>query len=252
MGEGNSTRVRTNRLPWDSEFLGLEVYRVAASAPDAAAVKTALSSVAAAGGRLAYVTCAEAFEGPLDGPSGPVVLVDEKRTYARPLPAEAIALAPLPDVPWVELAAPSAVSAADAVRLEELAVAAGVHSRFRVDPSFPTERFEEMYRIWMRRSLAGELADAVLMIGATGAIDAMVTVQCQGDDAVIGLLAVDAAQRGRGLGSALVQAVLRWGCVRALHRARVVTQGANREACKLYEGSGYLCVDRLFYYHAWL
>ena len=252
MDQDNSTRVLTTRLPWDSDFLGLDVYRVEASAPDVAAVKTALSAVAAAGGRLAYVTCVEAFAGALDGPSGPVALVDEKRIYARALLAEADTLAPPPHVPWVELAAPSVVSAADAARLEELAVAAGVHSRFRVDPSFPRERFEEMYRIWMRRSLAGELADAVLKIGARGAIDAMVTVQRQGDDAVIGLLAVDAAQRGRGLGSALVQAVLRWGCARALHRARVVTQGANREACKLYEGSGYLCVDRLFYYHAWL
>ena len=47
--------------------------------------------------------------------------------------------------------------------LVELAIASGEYSRFRLDPRLNDERFVAMYRHWIDRSVARELADAVLV-----------------------------------------------------------------------------------------
>ena len=68
----------------------------------------------------------------------------------------------------------------------------------------------------------------------------------------IGLLAVDATARGRGVGRSLVRAahsaMIRRGCT----QASVATQQANVGACALYESAGYAIrqVERV--YHLWL
>ena len=120
--------------------------------------------------------------------------------------------------------------------LTELAIAAGKYSRFNVDPAFPREKFQAMYRLWIERSVRGELADAVL-VAATDPTDneeqvqsdpaGMITVAESGGVAQIGLIAVAGTMRGRGIGSALIDAAHRWMQSRGACEARVVTQLDN-------------------------
>ncbi len=147
--------------------------------------------------------------------------------------------------------------AAESSELEGLALIAGTHSRFRTDPRFPPDRFEAMYRTWARRSVTGEIADAVLVSRmGTEHIAGMVTVTLKADEedhcGSIGLLAVKACCRGKGHGSSLVNAALDFLRSRRHTKCKVVTQASNREACRLYERNGYQVARRDDQFHFWL
>jgi dTDP-4-amino-4,6-dideoxy-D-galactose acyltransferase len=183
-------------------------------------------------------------------------LVDRKATFVRALasaPAEFDSPRPT-DPAVIDYPAQTASSA-----LVELAIASGQYSRFHVDRGFRPERFEAMYRVWIERSVAGELADVVLVapLGARGRADGeplagMITLSESQGVATIGLVAVAAAARQQGIGSALLRAAHRWMRSRQAHTARVVTQLANLPACRLYERSAYQLASVQHYFHFWL
>jgi ribosomal protein S18 acetylase RimI-like enzyme len=181
-------------------------------------------------------------------------LVDRKATFSKTLPGvNPRGEPPRPtDPPVIEYTSPTVSSA-----LSELAVAAGAYSRFRVDPRIPQERFEAMYRVWIERSVAGELADVVLVVPVdqkrdrTEQLSGMISLSQSGGVASIGLVAVAATMRGRGIGSALMRAAHGWMRDRGAQEARVVTQSANVGACRLYERSGYRLSRVQPYFHFW-
>jgi ribosomal protein S18 acetylase RimI-like enzyme len=79
-------------------------------------------------------------------------------------------------------------------------------------------------------------------------------ISCYGiEDEVsqIGLLAIDAPARGQGLGTRLVNAALSWSSTCSYKRIRVVTQGRNNSAVKLYDRCGFERVRREWWYHRW-
>jgi dTDP-4-amino-4,6-dideoxy-D-galactose acyltransferase len=123
--------------------------------------------------------------------------------------------------------------------LFELARDAGRYSRFRIDPKVPKGVFERIYDAWITNSINGTIADEVLVIRDGAAVSGLVTVGVKNGRADIGLLAVRVQARGRGLGRALVEASHDWAATRAISEAQVVTQGANVEACRLYEACGF-------------
>jgi dTDP-4-amino-4,6-dideoxy-D-galactose acyltransferase len=180
-------------------------------------------------------------------------LVDRKATFTRSLAPTSAA--------HVHAGRPAVVpfrGSTPTPALVELALAAGAYSRFRVDPRIPAVRFESMYRQWIERSVAGQLADVVLVAAPEGDEDraerplGMITLAESGGVASIGLVAVAAEARGRGVGSALVQAAHEWMRARGAAQARVVTQLANAPACRLYERAGYDLTRVQPYYHFWL
>jgi ribosomal protein S18 acetylase RimI-like enzyme len=80
----------------------------------------------------------------------------------------------------------------------------------------------------------------------------MLTVACRDGAGSIGLFAVDAAARGRGIGKALLQDGKRWFLAHGCATAWVVTQGDNLPALHAYRQAGY-CVKRTtFVHHLWL
>ena len=182
-------------------------------------------------------------------------LVDRKATFHRLLQAEETGHDPAPaDRCRVEPYGEPRPSPA----LDELAISAGVFSRFRVDRRLPQEKFESMYRRWIERSVSGELADAVLVATVADRDDApqdslagMVTLSEAEGIGSIGLIAVAGAHRGLGIGSRLMHAAHQWMRDRDAHEATVVTQMANAPACRLYERFGYRVSRLQHYYHFW-
>ncbi len=139
-------------------------------------------------------------------------------------------------------------------RLLALGIAAGAHSRFGRDDRVPRDRFEAMYRIWIERSVRGELADAVLVATLPGADRepaGLVTLRQYGQESHIGLVVVLDSARGQGLGSCLMKAAHRWMAARGVLRSHVVTQLTNEPACKLYRRSGYGLHEVKHVYHFW-
>jgi GNAT superfamily N-acetyltransferase len=139
--------------------------------------------------------------------------------------------------------------------LQELAVLAGTHSRFHVDPRIPVDRFESLYRIWVDRSTRRELADIVFVATSSGCVRekvGFITVQKTGDSGKIGLIAVHPRHRGRGIGSLLMGKAHEWMREHGLCRAGVVTQTGNIPACRLYARCGYMPVNVQAWFHFWL
>ena len=246
-------------LAWDSEFFGFPTARILPPRLGATGLEVILEEMRSAGVVLAYWAA-----DPLD-PSSDIAAeahggfpADDRITFVRDLgnspPAQAVHALPFFIAPLAE---------ADKARwkepLAELGLRSGMHSRFRADPRFPPEAFRRLYAEWLRKSLTGERADAVLVasrpagLGEDGPeVQGLVTVTARGGEGDIGLLAIAEGCEGRGLGTALATAALEWFFHAGCGRARVVTQGRNKGACRVYAKAGFGVERREEVHHFWL
>lgn len=231
---------------WDTGFFGYPVGVLTLTSEED--VQQEVAAARQEGYRLLY-----AFIPPHDGPAGAAVeaaggrLVDEKVTLGWSARC-ATSLAPVERAPAIV----SGRGCAATSELEALAQASGEQSRFRLDPGFGDGAFERLYGLWLRNSLSGALARDVLLIdGPTGPVG-LLTLRDSGERAVIGLLAVEQAVRGQGLGGHLLRAAqdlaVQWG----KSALDVATQAANAGALRLYLSAGFVVQERVSVYHLWL
>ena len=149
--------------------------------------------------------------------------------------------------------------------LKELAVESGVYSRFNTDESLSKEGFRAMFTMWLSNSLNRSLADEVFVIhdrlaggGGSGEEElGFITVKKTTANIVnIGLLAVSASHRRKGLAHALLSRAVLWALEEVggdpAAMLTVVTQGSNRPACECYEKFGLSLSSVQDIYHCWL
>jgi dTDP-4-amino-4,6-dideoxy-D-galactose acyltransferase len=251
------------RLEWDSVHFGFQVGRITGDVSDTE-LEAALVQSRNRTFRLVYWATAPDRQAPaqllaeFDGR-----LVDRKVTFARALRADEVAASS--GGPTIVHYGKREISD----ELTDLSIAAGEYSRFAVDPRIPRDRFEEMYRIWIAASVCGEMAGTVLIArdplaegpakapklpnksSAAEEIAGMITIKVTGGVGNIGLIAVAESQRGRGIGSRLIDAAHRWMIDHGANKATVVTQSANVPACALYRRAGYTIEHAENYYHFW-
>ncbi len=244
------------RLDWESGHFQLEAAQLSPADLDESALTAALCHARADRVRLVVWPAAagRAISARLLSEFGGT-LVDRKLTFGRSLTTvaevEPHSAAEIHVVPYAGRSVSN--------DLYEVALASGVYSRFKVEAHFAAEKFAAMYRVWIERSVRGELAGAVLVAhqpshanGGEPSLAGMVTVSQADGAGSIGLIAVAPAARGLGVGSGLIAAAHRWMQAAGATEARVVTQGANLPACRLYERAGYRVVREQPYYHFWL
>ena len=242
-------------LAWDTKFLGFPVARLAARHLLAAELLALVEQQRAAGTRLLYL-----LADPADAETAAAVrragarLLDRRVTFGQEIGPP---LAASTDQPAAASARSAAVRVAAATvftpGLEALAWQSGEFSRFRLDERFAPHVFHDLYSQWLRASLAGELARVVFAAGRPNGEEAgLLTLGEEAGTASIGLLAVAAAVRGRGVGRQLVAAARQqaqaWGCT----RLTVVTQRDNGPACGFYAACGFVPVREEHVYHLWL
>jgi len=233
-------------LEWDSAFFGFPVARILTTKAHSLQLGRILSKLRQRVALAYWMTDGGDLESAAAAKSHGGVLVDRKITYVMNLASGGEA-------------APEAGIVCEYVEgtsnsfLEDLAIQSGEHSRFNVDQKIPKDRFEEMYRIWMRRSVSRELADKVLVVRGEGdSISAMITVGDKNGQGDIGLVAVDSRWRGRGYGTALMLASRRYFVSKGYKYSQVVTQADNVAACALYRKSGYVVEKVENVFHFWL
>jgi dTDP-4-amino-4,6-dideoxy-D-galactose acyltransferase len=229
-------------LPWDSDFLGFTVGKLNISKLNKEQLRSALKRFWESGGKLVYWS-----SDPNDNTSKEAAsfnngsLVDIKTTYTiqmnQLLSAHGDA----------ELYCGSA----DDPGLEALALQAGEYSRFKLDNRMPKDAYVRLYSLWMRKSILGERADAVLVRRDSNRILAVITVTAQAERGTIELLAVDSQVRNQGLGHDIILSSFAWFKEHGCKQVRVDTQSANEAACRLYERSGFTVELREAYYHFW-
>jgi dTDP-4-amino-4,6-dideoxy-D-galactose acyltransferase len=236
---------RFELLDWDSAFFGFPVARISPDVTADAALPAALQALRARGVRLAYWFCAPDAARAAHARALGGTPVGTRAVYRRALVAADA------DAPAAGVARYARREASDA--LVDLAQQAGGLSRFAIDPAMPSGTAQRLFRIWIERSVRGEIADAVYVAqGPDGTLAGMIATSRQGERGVIGLVAVGAASRGAGLGQALVAAAHRHFVSGGLREAEVVTQGENDAACRLYARAGYRLAVAQAVFHFWL
>lgn len=236
------------RLAWDSRTFGFEIGRLTGDpvAISESTWATALEEARLAGMQLVYGECrpnlplGDEFLAAFGGTRVAVAVV-----YGGDLSD----LAVRPSQVVIRGLAPDAPCDADLIRLS---LAAGAHSRFRVDPQFPRAGFETLFRQWIERSVRREIAGVVFVAIVEGLTAGLVTADVRGGVGRIGLIAVDSAMQGRGVGRGLMLAATRWMADNGATRLEVGTQQENTQACAFYESLGLRAISVRATYHFWL
>jgi ribosomal protein S18 acetylase RimI-like enzyme len=140
----------------------------------------------------------------------------------------------------------------DIAVLESIARESHRDSRFYADGGFPISKCDEMYAIWINNSCNGS-ASAVLVPDVGNGAEGYLTIHFEESTRIaqIGLVAVHPQCRSRGIGRALMSGALDWLAEHQGSFAKVVTQGRNIPAMRLYEGFEFLMQEVNLTYHRW-
>ena len=146
-------------------------------------------------------------------------LVDIRVTYERALDDLATALS-------ARLAGIREARPEDVERLKQITGRNFADSRFYADPHFQPSQCDALYATWIERSFNG-YADRVLVAERNGTVVGYVTCNLADRTGNIGLIAVDAAARGEGVGRRLVISALHYFREQGMTGTTVVTQARN-------------------------
>ena len=139
----------------------------------------------------------------------------------------------------------------DIEALAAVAEASYTDSRFFVDKRFPEARCRELYRIWLERSF-DDYADDVQVAVDDGRPVGFVTCKVATPEVgEIGLVGVDSACRGRGIGRLVTNDAMRWFAEAGVKTVTVPTQGRNLGAQRLYQSCGFRTASIQLWYHRW-
>jgi dTDP-4-amino-4,6-dideoxy-D-galactose acyltransferase len=232
-------------LDWDTRFFGFPVGKILPGRMSGADLRRAVSRAGQEGFRLLYWAAKPEPGNAEAATEAGGLLMDRKRVYVHDL--QQLHASDLV-VNWFIESYRKTLPDAD---MEALALAAGEHSRFRRDPRFGEEAFRRLYLTWIRNSVNRSFAEEVLFIEDFGVKRALLTIGLHMGRPDIGLLATEAAYRGRGMAGDLVRASLVWAINRDYREAQVTTQAENKGACAFYEAMGYTLEREDWIYHFW-
>lgn len=135
-------------------------------------------------------------------------------------------------------------------QLIDLAIECGIYSRFNIDPKIGREKYEELYTQWLHKSISRAIADEVFVYKEGKEILGFITIGQKDNRATPGILAVDKNHRGKGIGSALINAAENYYS-KKLKLIQYITQGNNKIAVTLYQNVGCKIESVAYIYHLW-
>lgn len=139
----------------------------------------------------------------------------------------------------------------DLPALRAMARASHRDSRFYRDERFPAERVDAMFERWLENGFAKFPGHAWTALNDNRPAGYIVCEPVNAELGQIGLIAVEPASRGKGLGAGLIAASLNGFRAQGIRRVQVATQGANLAAQRLYHRCGFLTCAVGFWYHRW-
>jgi len=230
-------------LDWDSNFFEMRVAKVLNSRNKLSDLKSILEELEKEKIDLAYFTSKSPISDASKIISGnfEIKFVDERATFLKKIGNKREYDLNISEYKEEEVTP----------ELLKLAIESGVYSRFKIDEKIPNSRFEELYRLWMINSVSKKISDAVLVYKDAEKIIGFVTIGKKNERGNIGIIAVDAAGRGKGIGKSLVKAAEYYCSNVGLNELQVVTQKINIPACSLYKKCGFDLESTVCFYHIW-
>jgi len=222
------------RLTWDSEFFGFSVGKIYIETPET--LNEEAFVIAASAYKLVYVFAKE----PLSY-SRFALAADVKLTFQKTLKSE---------IPEAQLQFFDS-DRHDYAALQKLTFQSGEYSRFKTDPGFDSTDFYRMYEIWIKKSHDSEQS-LVLVEEVDNKLAGFVSLDFNDSEtATIGLIAVDEAFRGKGVGKKLMAQAECAAFKSKKKYIRVATQQQNSLATSFYVKQGYTVADQIIIYHYW-
>jgi|SRR5688572_1195975 len=236
------TEARCTVLAWDSAFFGLRIGRFEMERPSADDAERAT-----AWARAQRLDCLYALIEATHVPSIRALeregfsLADVRLTLERSTRTASAVPRPC-DI--------SEAAAGDRDALMAVARRSHVGTRFTDEPRFGA-RAAELYAEWVRAALGEEDAITLVPRVAGRACGYLTLHGVSAPEARVGVFAVEEAQRGRGIGQALVAEALGCLATRGARRLAVVTHGRNAAAVRFYERCGFQARSCQLWYHRW-
>ena len=231
-------------LPWDSEFFGRRIARVLPSTLRAEEIQ-ALDVWST----QERIDCLYFLSSDVGGPAlWPVEkngfhFVDLRVTLLAKL--EKLAL-PASESDIICLA-----STADIPDLRAIAAQNHVDSRFYADPHFERAKCDELYAIWVEKSVKDPDQKVFIYKPEAKALGYVSSYIEDGGNAIIGLVGIAKDCQGQGIATQLtnhcIQVMQSEGCT----QMEVVTQGRNTKAIQLYEKCGFRLKSIQTWFHKW-
>jgi dTDP-4-amino-4,6-dideoxy-D-galactose acyltransferase len=245
--DGESAPEPCEFLPWDTEHFGLRIGHVREHRLWAAQLRDVL-----AWAQDESIDCLYLLADAADPETQRLAqghgfrYVDVRMTLAMPLTEDASDWA-------AQGAVVRSARAADAKPLATIARSAHCGSRFYADGRFARASVDRLYEQWLVGSLHGLLADVVLVAEDSGEPVGYLTARLDHDQQIgnIELVGTSPRVRRQGFGRVLVSSALRELAGFGMATGRVVTQGRNVAAQRLYQKCGFRTEMVQLWYHRW-
>lgn len=232
--------IEIEKLNWDSDFLGYPVAKIEERSLSNNELEALEDKILNSDYRLAYYISDfkinESLFKKLE-----VKLVDVKTTFEKKLSENTYIHPSI--IPFKEN------SPTD--KMNELAIQTGIYSRFNIDPYIGKNKYEELYKIWLDKSVKKEMAKEVLVYMLEEKIVAYAVMTDAKGIANISIAAVDTNYRGMGIGLDIFRSCEGWAVQNGYTDIQIIAQGANKVACNLYLKLGYSIVTEKYFYHMW-
>jgi dTDP-4-amino-4,6-dideoxy-D-galactose acyltransferase len=124
-------------------------------------------------------------------------------------------------------------------------------TRFYYDPNFTETLCDALYETWIEKSCTN-INETVLVAENQGSPIGFISCKLLGQNqGEIGLVGVRPDWQGKGLGQELINEALCWLSDNDISLVKVVTQGRNSQAQRLYQRCGFLTDTIQIWYHKW-
>lgn len=146
-------------------------------------------------------------------------------------------------------------------QLYKLSLLSGQYSRFKSDSRFTQNEHKKLFKIWIKKSATGKIADVCLIAEKNKQNQAdslnrfelgLLTLSKHKTHAEIGLVAIDKQAQGNGIGSDLLDKAKHLSQIWRFPEIRVTTQKRNTNACHFYKKNGFTIQNIRYVYHLWL
>lgn len=228
-------------LEWDSEFFGFKVGRIDHNFLERGRDNGSIQRLLDEDVKLCYCFSDSPLDVSLFSKEFDVLLVDEKIPLVKRLDRQAVTH---PKVSLYTKRAPEE-------NLIKLAIRAGEQSRFMADPRIPKYKVEELFKIWIEKSVKKELATDVLVYRENTEIIGFLIIQIKADKPYASLMAVQAEYEGKGIAFALMRTGEEILTSRGYSHVWSATQMSNRKALLIYNRHGLEQQDPVYVYHIW-
>lgn len=130
-------------------------------------------------------------------------------------------------------------TAYDIQQVYELAYESGKYSRFLLDKNFNSNKFQELYRMWIDNTISKNFAEDIFLYKEKEATVGLLSYKINENNGFVGLIAISSKHQGKGIRSLLLKHLETVLYKKGIYKLVIPTHAQNQQACYFYTKQGY-------------